>query len=250
MLLFKIFLAPVLIALISLAGRKWGPGVSGWLLGIPFNSGPILFFISLEQGPQFASHTALGSLLGILAWVTFNLVYSYCCPKLRWWHSTIIGWIAYFAVAATLLPVKLSLVWSFLVVVVTLALVLWAFPKAQSVSPTGRGQYDLILRMVTACGMVVSLTSFARLLGPMASGLLSAFPAYTTILAVFAHRQSAAAAVTVLKGVTAGLYTAAVFYLILAPALLHLHIAAAFGLAIAGGLVIQAASLFYVRRNP
>ena len=250
MLFFKIFLAPVLIALISLAGRKWGPGVSGWLLGIPFNSGPILFFISLEQGPQFASHTALGSLLGILAWVTFNLVYSYCCLKLRWWHSTIIGWIAYFAVAATLLPLKLSLVWSFLVVVVTLALVLWAFPKAQSVSPTGRGQYDLILRMVTACGMVVSLTSFARLLGPMASGLLSAFPAYTTILAVFAHRQSAAAAVTVLKGVTAGLYTAAVFYLILAPALLHLHIAAAFGLAIAGGLVIQAASLFYVRRNP
>jgi len=248
-LLFKIFLAPVLIALISLAGRKWGPGVSGWLLGIPFNSGPILFFLSLEQGAQFASHTALGSLLGILAWVAFTLVYSYCCLRMRWWSSTIIGWIAYFAVAALLLPAKLGLVWSFLVVTVSLALVLWVFPRVQSVSAAGYGKYDLVLRMVTACGMVLSLTSFARWLGPMASGLLSAFPAYTTILAVFTHRQSAAAAVTVLKGVTAGLYTAAVFFLILSPALLHLHIAAAFGLAIAGGLVVQAASLFYVRRN-
>ena len=42
MLLFKIFLAPVLILLVSLAGRKWGHGVSGWLLGLPLGSGPIL----------------------------------------------------------------------------------------------------------------------------------------------------------------------------------------------------------------
>ena len=208
-----------------------------------------MFFLSLEQGPQFASHTALGSLLGILAWVAFTLVYSYCALKMRWWHSTVIGWMAYFLVAALLLPVKFGVVSSFFVVAVTLALVLWAFPKVRSVSPAAYGKYDLVLRMVTASGMVLSLTSFARLLGPMASGLLSAFPAYTTILAVFTHRQNAAAAVNVLKGVTAGLYTAAVFFLILSPALLRVNIAAAFGLAIAGGLVVQAASLFYVRRS-
>ena len=76
MLLFKILLAPVLIALVSLAGRKWGPGIAGWLLGIPLNSGPILFFLVLEQGPDFASRTAIGSLLGILAWAAFSMVYS------------------------------------------------------------------------------------------------------------------------------------------------------------------------------
>ncbi|HLJ26407.1 MAG TPA: hypothetical protein VKY85_06840 [Candidatus Angelobacter sp.] len=250
MLLFKILLAPVLIALVSLAGRKWGPGVSGWLLGIPFNSGPILFFLVLEQGPQFASRTALGSLLGILAWAAFTLTYAYSCLKLPWWYSTIIGWIAYFAVAALILPMTLSILPAFTVVSIVLAVILWAFPKvAPPRAQTVHGQYDLWLRMGTASFMVVTLTGFAKLLGPIASGILSAFPAYTTILAVFNHRHEAAAAVYVLRGVSVGLYTAATFFLILSPALLRLPATAAFGLALTGGLVVHGLSLIYVRRN-
>ena len=83
----------------------------------------------------------------------------------------------------------------------------------------------------------------------MASGILSAFPAYTTILAVFSHRRGAELAVLVLKGVAVGLYTAATFFLILSPALLHVSTTAAFALAITGGLIVQATSLIYVRRN-
>jgi len=193
-LLFKILLAPVLIALVSLAGRKWGPGISGWLLGIPFNSGPILFFLVLEQGTQFASRTAVGSLLGILAWAAFTLAYAYSCLKLSWWLSTLVGWMAYFVVAALLLPVTLTVVPAFMVVSAVLALTVLAFPKAVLLRPpTGYGRYDLWLRMATASFMVVTLTSFAKLLGPMASGVLSAFPAYTTILAVFSHCQGAEA---------------------------------------------------------
>jgi hypothetical protein len=249
-LLFKILLAPVLIALVSLAGRKWGPGISGWLLGIPFNSGPILFFLVLEQGTQFASRTAVGSLLGILAWAAFTLAYAYSCLKLSWWLSTLVGWMAYFVVAALLLPVTLTVVPAFMVVSAVLALTVLAFPKAVLLRPpTGYGRYDLWLRMATASFMVVTLTSFAKLLGPMASGVLSAFPAYTTILAVFSHRQGAEAAVLVLKGVAVGLYTAATFFLILSPALLHLSAAPAFALAITGGLLVQATSFVYVRRN-
>lgn len=250
MLLFKTLLAPVLIALISLAGRRWGPGVSGWLLGIPFNSGPILFFLVVEQGPQFASRTAVGALLGILAWAAFTLVYAYACLKLPWWASTLIGWLAYFAIAAMLLHVTLSVINAFLLVSVVLALTVWAFPKvAPPRSQTYYGRYDLWLRMFTASFMVVSLTEFARLLGPTASGLLSAFPAYTTILAVFSHRHDARAAVHVLKGVSVGLYTAATFFLVLSPALVHLSATAAFLLAIAAALLVQGASLIYLRRS-
>ena len=250
MLLFKILLAPVLIALVSLAGRRWGPGVSGWLLGIPFNSGPILFFLVLEQGAQFASRTAVGSLLGILAWAAFTLAYAYACLKLPWWLSTLIGWTVYFVVATLLLFVTLRVVPAFIVVSIALGLTVWVFPKAVMLqSSTSYGRYDLWLRMATASFMVVTLTDFAKILGPMASGILSAFPAYTTILAVFSHRQGAEAAVHVLKGVAVGLYTAATFFLILSPALLHLSATAAFALAITGGLLVQATSLIYVRRN-
>lgn len=249
MLLFKIFLAPVLIALVSLAGRKWGPSVSGWLLGIPFNSGPILFFLSLDQGKAFASQTAIGSLLGIVAWVLFNLVYAYCCRKLPWWYSTIIGWITYFLAAAVILKLNLNVFASFALVVGVLILILLIFPRAPDSEQTATyGRYDLLLRMVTAGAMVLSLTESARLLGPMRSGILSAFPAYTTILAVFAHRHGAGAAINVLRGVSVGLFTAATFFLILSPALNHLSIAASFLLAILGALVVQAASLLYIRR--
>lgn len=250
LLLFKILLAPVLIALVSLAGRRWGPSVSGWLLGIPFNSGPILLFLVLEEGPQFASRTALGSLLGILAWAAFSLVYAHVCLKLPWWYSTLIGWAAYFVVAAVLLPVTLSVVPLFVVVAVALVFTLWAFPKvAQPRSQTDYGRYDLWLRMATASVMVVSLTGFAKLLGPTASGILSAFPAYTTILAVFSHLHEAEAAVHVLKGVTAGLYTASTFFLVLSPSLLHLSATASFLLAITAALLVQGATLIYVRRS-
>jgi hypothetical protein len=249
-LLFKILLAPVLIALVSLAGRKWGHGVSGWLLGLPLNSGPILFFLVLEQGSQFASRTALGSLLGILAWAAFTLAYAYACLKLPWWLSTIVGWTVYFGVAAVLLRVKLGVVPAFIWVSAALALTVCAFPKVVLPrSPASYGRSDLWLRMATASFMVVTLTGFARLLGPRASGILSAFPAYTTILAVFSHRQNAEAAVLVLKGVAVGLYTAATFFLILSPALLRVSATAAFALAIAGGLAVQATTLVYVRRN-
>ncbi|HLI06681.1 MAG TPA: hypothetical protein VKV40_08945 [Ktedonobacteraceae bacterium] len=32
---FKLLLTPLLIGLVSLAGRRWGPAVSGWIVGLP-----------------------------------------------------------------------------------------------------------------------------------------------------------------------------------------------------------------------
>lgn len=250
MLLFKIVLAPVLILLVSLAGRRWGAGVAGWLLGLPLNSGPILFFLLLEHGPRFASDAARGSLLGILAWAAFCVVYATCCVRMSWWWSTLAGWIAYCVIAAALVPVSLSAIWAFALVTLALAAIVVTFPKArQPDSPSSRPQQDLWLRMATASVMVVTLTGIARILGPMRSGILSAFPAYTTILAVFSHRQGAPSAVRALKGVTVGLYAAATFLLTLSLSLTYLRGGLSFVLASAAGLMVQIATLMYLRRT-
>jgi hypothetical protein len=248
-LFFKITLAPVLIALVSLAGRRWGPSVAGWLLGLPLNSGPIIFFLLLEQGPRFASDAARGSLLGILAWAAFCVTYAFCCIKTSWLWSTLLGWAAYFVVALLLLPVRLGAAWAFVLVTVALIAVLRLFPAApRTSSPSDPPKPDLWLRMATASIMVVTLTGVAKVLGPARSGILSAFPAYTTILAVFSHRHSAASAIRALQGVTMGLYTAAVFLLVLSLSLGHLNGALSFTLASAAGLSVQMVSLIYVRR--
>jgi hypothetical protein len=249
-LLFKIFLAPVLIALVSLAGRKWGSSVAGWLLGLPLNSGPILFFLLLEQGPRFTLEAARASMLGILAWAAFCLTYAFCCMRMPWWWSTLAGWTAYCVASLALLPVKLSVTWVFILVTVVLVGILLSFPKAsQPDAIPGAPPRDLWLRMLSASVMVVTLTGVAKALGPTRSGLLSAFPAYSTILAVFSHRHGPASAVMALKGITAGLFTAATFFLALSISLMHLNGARSFALATVAGLSVQAASLLFIRRN-
>jgi hypothetical protein len=249
-LLFKIFLAPALIGLVSLAGRKWGHGVAGWLLGFPLTSAPVLLILALDHGRAFASSAAQGCLLGILAWVTFNLVYAYCSLRLSWWYCAAIGWTAYLVVAALVLPVRIAALWSFLLVSAFVLVALMLFPRVPSSSSSGQHwKYELLLRMATATAIVLTITGIAELLGPAASGVLTTFPVYTTILAVFSHRHEASAAVNTLRGVTAGLYTAVTFFIILSLTLLHLGIATAFAAAMAGSLLVQGASLMYVQRS-
>lgn len=250
MLIFKILIAPVLILLVSLAGRKWGPGIAGWLLGLPMNSAPILVFIVLQEGRPFAAAAALGSLLGIVAWAAFGLVYAATCPGLSWWGSMLAGWAAYGLSAWLLLHVHLGVGWSFLFVVTTLIVILLAFPRPEQIdSALPRRKYELWLRMITATAMVVALTGAAKALGPQRSGILAAFPNYTTILAVFAHQQSAASAVKVLRGVTMGLFTTATFCVVLAACLMNMGAWLSFGLAFGAAAVVQTGSLIFVRRG-
>lgn len=249
MLVFKITLAPILIALVTLAGRKWGPSVAGWLLGFPLNSGPIIFFLLLERGPRFAASAARGSLLGILAWMAFCLTYAFCCNRMSWWYATLAGWLAYSLIAAALLPVTLGVVWSYALVTLSLVAVLAIFPATpESEKPSSLPGEDLWLRMATASLMLLSLTAVAKVLGATLSGILTAFPAYTTILAVFTHRHGAGLAARAMKGVTAGLFTAATFLMTLSVALMHLKGALSFALAIAAALAVQGTTFLFVHR--
>ncbi len=103
--------------------------------------------------------------------------------------------------------------------------------------------------MITATVMVVALTGAAKALGPQRSGILAAFPNYTTILAVFSHQQSAASAVKVLRGVTMGLFTTATFCVVLSACLMQSGAVLSFLLALTAAGLVQAGSLVFVRRG-
>jgi hypothetical protein len=203
----------------------------------------------LEQGPRFAAEATRGSLLGIMAWASFCVAYAFCCLRMSWWWSTLVGWIAYFVIAWALLPLTLSVILAFVLVTVTLFVLWLIFPKTPLHDPAiSQDRPDLWLRMATASVMVVTLTGIAKLLGPTRSGILTAFPAYTTILAVFTHRHGAGLAVQALKGVTTGLYTAATFFLVLSLCLTRLGNAWSFVWASAAALLVHAGSFAFVRR--
>src|SRR5260370_5643332 len=91
-----------------------------------------------------------------------------------------------------------------------------------------------------ATGLVLLLTGIAPAIGAHLTGLLSLFPVYAGVLAVFARRQSdGGAASNLLRGLLIGLFWFAVFFLLLAVSLTRFGIALAFAVATLSAFVIQ-----------
>src|ERR1700736_1461663 len=119
MLFLKLILTPLLLGGVTLAGRKFGPTVSGWLVGLPLTSGPVSFFLALEQGNVFAAHAAQGSLMGVISLSAFCVVYCWLSLRFGWPLCWLGSWVAYLAATFlfTLLifPLPLALIFSFAV---------------------------------------------------------------------------------------------------------------------------------------
>ena len=67
----KLVVTPVLIGAASLADRRRGAAVGGWLVGIPFTSAPVAFFLTLEHGSGFAASASVGMMLGTISQAVF-----------------------------------------------------------------------------------------------------------------------------------------------------------------------------------
>jgi len=77
----KAVVTPVLIGGASLAGRRFGHHVCGWLVALPMTSGPVAFFLVLDQGASFAAGAAVGMLAATLSQVAFALVYGWASRR-------------------------------------------------------------------------------------------------------------------------------------------------------------------------
>ena len=104
--------------------------------------------------------------------------------------------------------------------------------------------------MVVAAAFVLVLTGLAGVLGPQLSGLLTPFPVFATILAIFSHHfHGANAARALLRGLITGAFSFAVFFLVIAVVIDRWGILAAFVLATLAALTMHGTSLFLMRRK-
>lgn len=249
-LALKLLLTPALVGTASLAGRRWGPAVGGWFVGFPLTSGPVAFFLAVSQGLAFAAAAAVGTLIGTISQAAFCLAYAWLAFRASWPLALLASLLVFTASTVVLQPVSLPLVPLFFVVVAALVVALYLMPKAPAPAapPRPSPRWDIPARMVVATGFVLLLTAVAPALGPRLTGLLSPFPLFGAVLAVFAHRlQGPAAGAGVLRGLVLGLFAFGAFFAVLAGLLEGSGIGPAFAAATALTLALQAGALRALR---
>ena len=248
-LALKLVITPVLILAASVASRRWGEAVGGWLIGLPLTSAPVAFFLAVEQGTGFAEQAAAGSLIGTAAQACFCLGYARAGGRFGWPACFALGAVSFAASAALLQIVTLPLLLLVPVAIGTLVLAARLIPpSAVERRPVAVPRWDIPARMLVATAIVVTLTAAAPALGPRLSGVLATFPVFAAVLAVFAHRlQGPFAAHQVLWGLLIGLFDFIGFFFVIGMTITTFGTAFAFTAATLAALTIQGCSLWLVR---
>jgi hypothetical protein len=215
-LAFKLIVTPLFIGSVTLAGRRWGPVVSGLMMGLPLTSGPISLFLAIQYGGKFAAQAAVGSLAGEASVCVFCLAYSLAARKSSWPFSAFIALTAFLVTTLIWNHFSWLLISAFIVLLVIIGLVARLIPHNPRLPKvTSPPAWDLPARMVIAALFVLLLTTIANALGPQLSGLLSPFPVFGVVLASFTHsQQGAQAASNLLRGVVLGSLSFASFFLV------------------------------------
>jgi len=251
-LILKLVLAPVIIGSASLAGRKWGPAVSGWIVGLPLTSGPVAFILALSHDTTFAFGAIRGTLSGGFSLIAFCLTYAWLARKFNW-IITALASMSVFAGMTTLLQnMDISFIPLFCAIILVIVIGLWLMPKQVEleVSRSAPSQWDIPARILVGTSFILLMTGIAPHIGPRLTGLLTTIPLYAGILTIFAHRQHGhAGANSVLRGLILGLFSFAGFYLVLGLLIQNTNLLISFSATTLSALIVQGATLLVLQKT-
>lgn len=250
LLALKLLLVPALLAAISMAGKRWGPGVAGWLAGFPSLTGPILFFLALERGPEFTTQAAILSLACVFSAIAFGVTYAWACRRLNWFGCLICAFSAWTLAVLLLAQLPLTAATSLAVSLLMLFLAPRLFPRAQAKwGSRPLPASELLLRMAAGAVMVLGVTAAAEALGSVWTGLFAAFPVMSTVLAVFSHRANGPGfVVAMLRSMIGGFYSYLAYCLCVAALLESWGIAATFIVAVVAAVTVQGTAKLIMMR--
>jgi len=237
------------VALATLAARRFGPAVGGWLVGLPLTFAPVAVFVAIERGPGFAAHVSTGAVAGVTAEAAFVVAYAGVALRGFGWGPALAAGTAGFAAAGLALERAHPALWLLLAsAILSLVVALRLVPRAgRTVWP--RTRFELPLRVVLATSLVLLVTGFAGTLGPGVSGLATTYPLITTTLALFAHRAVGAdGAIAVYRGLLLGVFALVAFAASLDLVVTRLQLGLAFVLAFGLMAAVQLGSLPVIRR--
>ena len=249
LLALKLLLVPALLAGISLAGKRWGPGVAGWLAGFPSLTGPILFFLAIERGTEFTVQASVLALACVFSALCFGITYAWACRRLAWPGALGCAYVAWTLGTLLLASLPLTVWYSLALSLGVLAVARRAFPRAQGEwGSRPLPAAELAARMTAGAAMVLGVTTAAEALGTVWTGVFSAFPVMSTVLATFSHRANGPGfVVALLRSMIGGFYAYIAFCLSVALLLQSQGLAVTFIVAVAAAVTVQGLAKYAVR---
>lgn len=236
--LLRLALVPAAIWLATLAARRWGHAVSGYLGGMPLIGGPITLYLALDHGPAFAARSATFTLAAILAQAAHLLAFAHASRRLRWPGALLCGWSSFASVAILVGLAGPGPLVALALAVGGLAIAWLALPRPRAAArPAHIPPAEMRLRLLAAFLLAAAILWSANAFGAVVSGLLLSVPVTGSIMPPFTlalHGADAVARLT--RGFVVGLSGFTAFFFVASIAVVPLGIAAAFLGAVAAAL--------------
>lgn len=250
-LLFKISVPPVLVAMMTLAARRWGPTIGGLIMGLPWMTGPVLFFLGIEKGTDFLVSAARGTELAVWGMGAYILAFGLASARFNWPGALLAAIAGYIAVGLVTQGTDLPLWLATAVALAVLVFVRYLLPQPRSIAmPGSPPAWDIPARMAATFVLVSVIMVSADLLGPQRSGLIASYPVILTVIGVFTLRQwGRDALLRVLSGISLSLITFVGFFAIVGYAAPKLGLVPSFVLAAVVAIAISGLLILFNRRS-
>ena len=182
-----LFIAKILVSIgavvgLSLVAEHVSPRIAGILSGYPLGSAIALFFIGVEQSPEFAAEAAIHTLAGFTASLVLAWAYYAGAVRLKKGHlvaGAVAALLGFLAASALLKQLSLGLLGGTLVTVAAIVFFVKIFSQIENLPIKQRAKFTrgvLVFRAAMAALTIWLITASAAWLGPVWAGLLSAFP--------------------------------------------------------------------------
>ena len=236
--LLRLALVPTAVWLASLAARRWGHIVSGYLGGMPLIGGPITLFLALDYGAAFAARSATLTLAAILGQAAHLLAFAYVGRRARWPFALAAGWTSFAIVGLLAALIDPS-------PAVALAMAVAGLAAAQRWLPRYQGTAalpavppaELRLRLAAAALLAALILWIARVFGPVVSGVLLSLPITGSIMPPFTLALYGPDALArLIRGFVVGLTGFAAFFFVVATAVVPMGVTLGFVAAILAAL--------------
>lgn len=249
LLLLKLTVTPVLVGIMSLAVRYWGPVAASILMGLPWMTGPILFLIGLEKGNGWVATTAVGVQLGVVALAAYVWAYATVARRQGWVASLFAGTCAFLvvALAARNLDVGAEIATALAAASLLIAYMLIAIPK-DARAPGRLPWWDIPARMLATALLVLLISLTADIFGPTLSGIIATFPVIMTVIGTFTHAQwGGGATIALFRAILISLLSFVMFFYVVAKTVVDVGLITSYGLGAVASVVASSAILVWRR---